>query len=151
MSNICYNCEVSHIRVGRVLLVLQARYGSWGTKEIVSELLVFWYISKKKNYIKYCYNLITDILLPSFDTRSMSHIVSQFISNPRARHTNLQKQITLVLTFCWPCISVYLYQNLTNLMHKILFHNKFYFMPVHVSSTCACIITPIGVTILEAV
>jgi len=26
---------------------------------------------------------------------------------------------------------------LTNLMHKNLFHNKFYFMPLHVSSTCA--------------
>ena len=28
-------------------------------------------------------------------------------------------------------------QYLTNLMHKIIFHNKFYFMPLHVSSTCA--------------
>ena len=28
-------------------------------------------------------------------------------------------------------------QKLTNLMHKILFYNKFYFMPLHVSSTCA--------------
>jgi len=28
-------------------------------------------------------------------------------------------------------------QYLTNLMHKILFYNKFYFMPLHVSSTCA--------------
>jgi len=42
------------------------------------------------------------------------------------------------LTFCWPCcISVYLSQYLTNLMHKIFFHNKFYFMPLQVSSTCA--------------
>jgi hypothetical protein len=41
------------------------------------------------------------------------------------------------LTFCWPCISVYLSQYLTNLMHKNLFYNKFYFMPLHVSSTCA--------------
>ena len=38
-----------------------------------------------------------------------------------------------------------------------LFHNKFYFMPLHVSSTCAHhqevsgIITPIGVMIPEAV
>ena len=31
----------------------------------------------------------------------------------------------------------YLSQYLTNLMHKILFHNKFYSMLVHVSSTCA--------------
>ena len=32
-----------------------------------------------------------------------------------------------------------------------LFHNKFHFMPLHVSSTCAGIITPIGVMIPEAV
>ena len=31
----------------------------------------------------------------------------------------------------------YLSQYLTNLMHKILFYNRFYFMPLHVSSTCA--------------
>jgi len=42
-----------------------------------------------------------------------------------------------LFTFCWPCcISVYLSQYLTNLMHNIFFHNKFYFMPLHVSSTC---------------
>jgi len=33
---------------------------------------------------------------------------------------------------------------------KNLFHNKFYFMPLHVSSTSG-IITPIGVMIPEAV
>ena len=91
---------------------------------------------------------------------------------------------TQILTFCWPCISVYLSHYLTNLMHKFcftirfisclymfrvrvliirrsklqytvsgicilvfislfnqlyaqnLFHNKFYFMPLHISSTC---------------
>ena len=32
---------------------------------------------------------------------------------------------------------VNLSQYLTNLMHKNLFHNKFYFMPLHVSRTCA--------------
>jgi len=32
-------------------------------------------------------------------------------------------------------INTYLSQYLTNLMHNILFHNKFYFMPLHVSST----------------
>jgi len=31
---------------------------------------------------------------------------------------------------------VFLSQYLTNMMHKILFHNKFYFMPLHVQSTC---------------
>ena len=34
-------------------------------------------------------------------------------------------------------LGIYLSQHLTNLMRKILFHNKFYFMPLHVSSTCA--------------
>jgi len=29
------------------------------------------------------------------------------------------------LTFCWPCIPVYLYQYLTNLMHKICFTMSF--------------------------
>ena len=28
-------------------------------------------------------------------------------------------------------------QYLSNLMHKILFYNRFYFMPLHISSTCA--------------
>ena len=41
------------------------------------------------------------------------------------------------VTFCWPCIPVYLSQYLTNLMHKICFTISFYFMPLHVSSTCA--------------
>jgi len=39
--------------------------------------------------------------------------------------------------FCWPWISVYLSQYLTNLMHKICFTISFFFMPLHVSSTCA--------------
>ena len=34
------------------------------------------------------------------------------------------------LTFCWPCISVYLSQYLTNLMHKICFTISFYFTPI---------------------
>ena len=42
-----------------------------------------------------------------------------------------------ILTFCWPCTSVYLSHYLTNLMHKICFTISFYFMPLHVSSTCA--------------
>ena len=42
-----------------------------------------------------------------------------------------------MLTFRWQCISVYLSQYLTNLMHKNLFYSKFYFMRLHVSSTCA--------------
>ena len=43
----------------------------------------------------------------------------------------------IFLTFCWPSISVYLSQYLTNLMHKICFTISFYFMPLHVSSICA--------------
>jgi len=40
-----------------------------------------------------------------------------------------------ILLFCWPCISVYLSQYLITLMK--IFHNKFYFISLHVSSTCA--------------
>jgi len=32
---------------------------------------------------------------------------------------------------------IFFSQYLTNLMHKICFHNMFYFMPLHVSSKCA--------------
>jgi len=47
-------------------------------------------------------------------------------------------QVTVkILTFSWPCISVYLSQYLIKLDAQNLFHNKFYFMPLHVSSTCA--------------
>jgi len=63
-----------------------------------------------------------------------------------------------ILTFRWPCISVYLSQYLTNLMHKILFHNKFYVTCLYLFRThvliirrsklhytASGIITPIGV------
>jgi len=36
------------------------------------------------------------------------------------------------LTFCWPCISVF-----NQLDAQNLFHNKLYFVPLHVSSICA--------------
>jgi len=62
-----------------------------------------------------------------------------------------------ILTFCWPCcISVYLSQYLTNLMHKICFTISFisclYMFPAHVliirrsklHYTASGIITPIG-------
>ena len=64
---------------------------------------------------------------------------------------------TVFLTFCWPCISVYLSQYLTNLMHKLLFYNKFisylYMFRAHMliirrskfHYTASGIITPIGV------
>jgi len=60
------------------------------------------------------------------------------------------------LTFCWPCISVYLSQYLTNLMHKICFTIRFisclYMFRAHVliirrsklQYTASGIITPIG-------
>ena len=35
------------------------------------------------------------------------------------------KDSSFFLTFCWPCISVYLYQYLTNLMHRICFTISF--------------------------
>ena len=67
------------------------------------------------------------------------------------------------LTFCWPCISVYLSQYLTNLMHKICFTVGFisclymfraYVLIIRRSKlhyTASGIITPIGVMIPEAV
>ena len=67
-----------------------------------------------------------------------------------------------ILTFCWPCISVYLSQYLTNLMHKICFTISFisclYTFRAHVliirrsklHYTASGIITPIGVMIPEA-
>ena len=68
-----------------------------------------------------------------------------------------------ILTFCWPCISVYLSQYLTNLMYKIFFTISFisclYMFRAHVLIirrskllyTASGIITPIGVMIPEAV
>ena len=50
--------------------------------------------------------------------------------------------LSFILTFCWPCISVYLSQYLTKLMHKICFTISFisclYMFRAHV------LITPIG-------
>ena len=48
----------------------------------------------------------------------------------------LAKPCELVWWYVEPTTK-YLSHYLTNLMHKILFHIKFYFMPLHVSSTCA--------------
>ena len=55
------------------------------------------------------------------------------------------RTLIAILTFCWPCISV-LFSVFNQLDAKILFHSKFYFIPLHVSSTCAT-----GVMIPEAV
>ena len=67
-----------------------------------------------------------------------------------------QKFAILILTFCWPCISVYLSHYLTNLMHKICFTVSFisclYMFRAHVliirrsklHYIASGIITPIG-------
>jgi len=47
-------------------------------------------------------------------------------------HTLASSSFFFLLTFCRPCISVF-----NQLDAQNLFHNKFYFMPLHVSSTCA--------------
>jgi len=61
----------------------------------------------------------------------------------------------IFFTFCWPCISVYLSQYLTNFMHKICFTINFisclYMFRAHVLIiTAPGIITPIGVIIQKA-
>jgi len=71
-------------------------------------------------------------------------------------------QHTTFLTFCWPCISVYLSQYLTNLMNKICstisFISCLYMFRAHVlirrtklHYIASGIITPIGVMIPEAI
>jgi len=47
----------------------------------------------------------------------------------------LLDNVFFVFTFCWPCISVYVSQYLTNLMHKICFTVSF-ISCLHVSSAC---------------
>ena len=52
--------------------------------------------------------------------RLESYLVAKF----REGITKCSKEISMkltILTFCWPCISVYLSHYLTNLMHKICF------------------------------
>ena len=50
----------------------------------------------------------------------------QFERTPRSVCSSVNLQcLFLFLTFCWPCISVYLSQYLTNLMHKICFTISF--------------------------
>jgi len=70
--------------------------------------------------------------------------------------SSVSETCRVVLTFCWPCIAVYLSQYLTNLMHKICFTINFisclYMFRVHVliirrsklHYTASGIITPIG-------
>ena len=45
--------------------------------------------------------------------------------------------VCYVLTFFWPSISVYLSYVFNQLGAEDLFYSKLYFMPLHVSSTCA--------------
>jgi len=46
----------------------------------------------------------------------------------------------MIVTFCWPCISVYLFHYLSNLMHKVCFTISFisclYMFRAHVLETC---------------
>jgi len=69
----------------------------------------------------------------------------------------IRNMLEQILTFCWPCISVYLSQYLTNLIHKICFTISFisylYMFRAHVliirrsklHYTASGIVTPIGV------
>jgi len=82
--------------------------------------------------------------------------------NPSMISDPVYISIWQILTFCWPCISVYLCQYLTKLMHKICFTISFisclYMFRAHVliirrsklHYTGSDIITPIGVMIPEA-
>jgi len=70
-------------------------------------------------------------------------------------------RVEIFFLFCWPCISVHLFQYLTNLMHKmcftISFISRLYVFRAHVliirrsklHHTASRIITPIGVMIPE--
>ena len=69
-------------------------------------------------------------LNPLKTRRRLLYVKTQFVL--RSKHI-----LSLFLTFCWPCISVYLSQLLTNLMHNIFVLQWVYFMPLHVSSTSA--------------
>ena len=58
-----------------------------------------------------CGEFLTSWEPVSFWSRALLHGVSKYVSKYKHHF----------LTFCWPCIAVYLSQYLTNLMHKICF------------------------------
>jgi len=91
------------------------------------------------------------------DLGYLSRLVTRLRAGPSWFESRHMQQILLsFLTFCWPCISVYLSQYLTNLMHKICFTISFisclYMFRAHVliirmsklHYVASDIITPIG-------
>ena len=99
---------------------------------------------------KYTYTKKTCIII-----NTVLH-VSPLIAPSSGRTLSNAENYHCILTFCWPCIPVYLSQYLTNLMHKICFTISFisclYMFRAHVliirrsklHYTACGIITPIG-------
>jgi len=67
------------------------------------------------------------ILSSSYSTPVCTHVQSF----SKSFYNNVQLWMNY-FDFCWSCISVF-----NQLDAQNLFHNKFYFMPLHVLSTCA--------------
>jgi len=84
------------------------------------------YYYNKANEMHYFSNLFWYRILHVSDRSTVHHQQSQYCIQ--------------FLTFCWPCISVYLSQYLTNLMHKICFTVSFisclYMFRSHMLETC---------------
>ena len=86
-----------------------------------------WYIGKKNTHnepsrcdnVKIVFFLHT-ICQNSDVFRSILTIFRQLLNIKKALYKH-----GMILTFCWPCISVYLSQYLTKLMHKICFTISF--------------------------
>ena len=94
------------------------------------------------NLFHFDYPLYLSHYLTNLMHKILFHIKFYFrpvhVSSTCAHHQEVKIALNTYLNnlfhFDYP---LYLSHYLTNLMHKILFHNKFYFMPLHVSSTCA--------------
>ena len=90
------------------------------------------------------------------DIHFLSYLAHFFLEWEMFQTKGVEKIKTHILTFCWPCISVYFSQYLTNLMHKICFTISFisclYMFRAHVliirrsklHYTASGIITPIN-------
>jgi len=100
-------------------------------------LFIYFYLFA---WIMYC-NCCVSLWLILFEGCLTVHLPHEIKWN-----ANLMQQCNLLKFLSSTCfgrirpsseaLDVNLSQYLTNWMHKNLFHNKFYFMPVHVSSTC---------------
>ena len=100
----------------------------------------------------------TTILLLLTIYRIQLHVAALYVGH----HQVVQRIIYCILTFCWPCILIYLSKYLTNLIHKICFRISFisylYMFRAHVliikrsklHYTASGIITHVGVMIPEA-